>query len=57
VTTSASTASASTGSVALASTTPVTITRTYQGDDSYSPSTTVAGSGVVGTTSVTYQEH
>lgn len=44
------TTSGSTGSSTLISTTPITITRTYQGDDSGSPSETVTGSGVVGAT-------
>lgn len=51
-------ANAPTSSAALVSTTPVTITRTYHGDDSYSPSTTVTGSGAtVSTTSVTYRDN
>jgi len=49
--------SATSGSTALVSTTPVTITRTYEGDDSYSPSATVTGSGTVSTTSVTYHDN
>lgn len=63
-TTSASTAAlssgatVSTGSATLQSTTPVTITRTYQDDGSYSKNVTVTGSGVTtGTASVTYQDN